>query len=125
MTMPNDPDDATDDRLRNAFRAAGEPASPDLTPRVKDLIRRQRALTRIGIGAAAAFVVACVIAWQTWPRTPERPMAGVVEPAPLPRIEHDPPLPSGLFADPPVDSLGTVSRQQDAYVAVLQRLTED
>ena len=123
--MPNDPGDLTDDRLRNAFRAAGDAASHDLTPRVKYLIRRQRARTRIGIGAAAAAVAACVIAWQTWPRTPEQPMAGVVEPVPLPRIEPDPPLPAGLFTGPPVDSLSTVTHQQDAYVAVLQRLTED
>ena len=66
MTMPNDPDDVTDDRLRNAFRAAGESASPDLTPRVKYLIRRQRARTRLGIGVAAATLVAAGgVAWQS------------------------------------------------------------
>ncbi len=122
--MPIDPDDATDERLSAAFRAVDPPAPHDLAPRVRQLIRRRRTLARVGgVVAAAAVVAAGGIAWQAWPRTDDGPT--IARKPDAPRVEREAPLPPALFAGPPVDSLGTLAYQQDAYLVALRQLVEE
>ena len=117
--------EAIDDaELRRALERAPIPPTPNVEPTVRRLIRRRRLIQRCGVGTAAALLlVVGLIVWQ-WPRDEQLLLVrnGIVPPVEKP---NDSPMHAALFSAPPVDRLSTLSRQQDAYVAALQRMVEE
>jgi hypothetical protein len=109
---PVDHDD--DERLSALFRRAAVPTVPgDLEGQVRRRVRRRRRRTVVGAACVVAGLSGLML-WY-WPK-PSRPADGT--PVQLAEVRE-------LFAGPPVASLDILTRQQDAYLELLEQLQKE
>jgi hypothetical protein len=117
-------EDNEEGELRRTLQHAPFPTTPDMQPTVRRLRRRRHLIQRCTISMAALVLMGVgAIVWQ-W-QSADRILAVRDGPAPPVANGNNPVMHAALFTPPPVDSLNTLSRQQDAYVAVLQRMVEE